>query len=99
MAGVIGGVEQRGAGMEIRIYGLDPDLAEARALEHGHHVLVSSLDKPHGLRCAVSSVRAFTSSCPAWRSRADASPDVGAKYRDYRDIFAINPAAHPILTI
>ena len=31
MAGVIEGVEQRGTGMEIRIYGLDPDQAEARA--------------------------------------------------------------------
>ena len=50
MAGVIEGVEQRGTGMEIRIYGLDPDQAEARALEQGHHVLAGSLDKPHGLR-------------------------------------------------
>ena len=50
MAGVIEGVEQRGTGMEIRIYGLDPDATEARALEHGHHVLAGSLDKPHGLR-------------------------------------------------
>ena len=37
MTGVIGGVEQRGTGIEIRIYGLDPDVAEARAREHGHH--------------------------------------------------------------
>lgn len=50
MIGVIEGVEQRGAGVEIRIYGLDPDVAEARAAEHGHHVLAGSLDKPHGLR-------------------------------------------------
>jgi len=50
MTGVIHGVEQRGTGIEIRIYGLDPDIAEARAREHGHHVLAASLDKPHGLR-------------------------------------------------
>ena len=50
MTGVIHGVEQRGAGIEIRIYGLDPDIAEARARQHGHHVLAGSLDKPHGLR-------------------------------------------------
>ena len=50
MTGVIHGVEQRGTGIEIRIYGLDPDIAEARAREHGHHVLAGSLDKPHGLR-------------------------------------------------
>jgi len=50
MKGVIADVEQRGAGIEIRIYGLDPDPTEARAREHGHHVLAGSLDKPHGLR-------------------------------------------------
>ena len=50
MAGVIDGVEQRGTGIEIRVYGLDPDLAEARAREHGHLVLAGSIDKPHGLR-------------------------------------------------
>lgn len=50
MSGVIEGIEQRGTGIEIRVYGLDPDVAEARAGEHGHHVLARSLDKPHGLR-------------------------------------------------
>ncbi len=50
MAGLIDGAEQRGTGMEIRVYGLDPDGAEAKAREYGHHVLAGSLDKPHGLR-------------------------------------------------
>lgn len=50
MSGVVSGQEFRGAGMEIRIYGLDPDLAEARAREGGHVVLVGAVDKPHGLR-------------------------------------------------
>ena len=50
MTGVIDGIEQRGSGIEIRIYGLDPDLAEARARTHGHHVLAGAIDKPHGLR-------------------------------------------------
>ncbi|MCX7305745.1 MAG: hypothetical protein NTV73_15655 [Hyphomicrobiales bacterium] len=50
MTGVIANIEQRGTGIEIRIYGLDPDEAEARARELGHHVLAGSLDKPHGLR-------------------------------------------------
>ena len=50
MSGVIEGVEQRGTGIEIRIYGLDPDVVEARAREQGHHVLAGSLDKPHGLQ-------------------------------------------------
>lgn len=50
MSGVVGGVEQRGTGIEIRVYGLDPDETEARAIRHGYHVLAGSLDKPHGLR-------------------------------------------------
>ncbi len=50
MAGVVQGIGQRGMGIEIRVYGLDPDVTEARARTHGHHVLAGSLDKPHGLR-------------------------------------------------
>ena len=50
MRGVIDGMDQRGTGIEIRVYGLDPDMAEAKAREHGHHVLAGALDKPHGLR-------------------------------------------------
>lgn len=50
MTGVIAGIEQRGTGIEIRIYGLDPDEAEARARQQGHDILAGSLDKPHGLR-------------------------------------------------
>jgi hypothetical protein len=50
MAGVVDGVEIRGAGIEIRIYGADPDRIEAKAREHGHIVLAASADKPHGLR-------------------------------------------------
>lgn len=50
MAGVTAGVELRGAGIEIRLYGADPDMVEARARVAGHTVLAGSLDKPHGLR-------------------------------------------------
>lgn len=50
MAGLVAGVEFRGAGIEIRIYGVDPDRVEARARAGGHHVLSASIDKPHGLR-------------------------------------------------
>ena len=50
MSGVTAGVEARGAGIEIRLYGADPDAAEALAREHGHVVLSASVDKPHGLR-------------------------------------------------
>ena len=50
MSGVIAGAETRGAGIEIRIYGADPDEIEARARNEGHIVLAGSADKPHGLR-------------------------------------------------
>ncbi|MEX0921692.1 MAG: VOC family protein [Rhodovibrionaceae bacterium] len=40
----------RGAGAEFRLYGIDPDAAEKRALKAGFDVLQSAADKPHGLR-------------------------------------------------
>ncbi|MDP6691315.1 MAG: hypothetical protein QF384_17615 [Alphaproteobacteria bacterium] len=40
----------RGIGAELRLYGRDPDMAEARARELGYEVLAGALDKNHGLR-------------------------------------------------
>lgn len=40
----------RGAGIEIRLYDSDPDLAARKAAEHGATVLQPATDKPHGLR-------------------------------------------------
>ncbi|NVJ97170.1 MAG: VOC family protein [Alphaproteobacteria bacterium] len=40
----------RGAGVELRLFEVDPDNAEAKAIEHGYTVLRKSLDRPHGLR-------------------------------------------------
>ncbi len=40
----------RGAGLELRLYGVDPDAAAARAEAAGHTVLQQASDKPHGLR-------------------------------------------------
>ncbi len=40
----------RGVGVELRLHGLDPDAAEARARARGDTVLAGSIDKPHGLR-------------------------------------------------
>ena len=40
----------RGAGVELRCYGIDPDAAEARARARGDTVLAPAADKPHGLR-------------------------------------------------
>lgn len=50
MSGVVAGVDVRGRGMEVRVYGLDPDKAEQRARVHDAVVLSGSIDKPHGLR-------------------------------------------------
>jgi hypothetical protein len=50
MAGIIPPDGARGAGVEIRVYGVDPDVAEARARRSDAVVLSGSIDKPHGLR-------------------------------------------------
>ena len=38
------------AGVELWVYGCDPDVAEANARAGGWTVLAASMDKPHGLR-------------------------------------------------
>jgi uncharacterized glyoxalase superfamily protein PhnB len=54
LSGVIAGVEARGAGVELRVYGLDPDVAEKAARDGGWTVLSGAIDKPHGLReCSI----------------------------------------------
>jgi len=40
----------RGVGVELRLYGIDPDAAEARARARGDTVFAETQDKPHGLR-------------------------------------------------
>jgi hypothetical protein len=40
----------RGAGIELRLHGCNPDLAEAAARRLGYKVLVAAVDKAHGLR-------------------------------------------------
>jgi len=40
----------RGAGVELRLYGIDPDAAETRARARGATVFAETQDKPHGLR-------------------------------------------------
>lgn len=50
LAGFVNDVEGRGAGVELRIYDCDPDVAEAAARAAGHIVLAGAADKPHGLR-------------------------------------------------
>jgi catechol 2,3-dioxygenase-like lactoylglutathione lyase family enzyme len=50
LSGFVTGLDGRGAGVELRLYGVDPDAAEARARAAGHVILAGALDKPHGLR-------------------------------------------------
>ncbi|WP_259780703.1 VOC family protein [Aestuariispira ectoiniformans] len=50
LLGFVQGQEGRGAGVELRLYDLDPDATEARARTRGDHVLSGAQDKPHGLR-------------------------------------------------
>jgi hypothetical protein len=50
LSGIVAGLEARGAGVELRLYGCDPDVAEAKARELGFLVLSGTIDKPHGLR-------------------------------------------------
>ena len=50
MAGVVAGTEVRGVGAELRLYGRDPDAAQAAAREGGWTVLAGAADKPHGQR-------------------------------------------------
>jgi hypothetical protein len=53
LSGVVAGIAGRGAGVELRLYGCDPDVAEAKARQLGFTVLAGTMDKPHGLRECV----------------------------------------------
>ena len=60
MTGAVAGLDIRGAGLEIRLYGADPDRIEAKARQQGHPVLAGAIDKPHGLReCHVVSPQGY----------------------------------------
>lgn len=50
MIASVTGLEARGGGIELRLYGVDPDEAEAVAKRSGATVLAPAADKPHGLR-------------------------------------------------
>jgi hypothetical protein len=40
----------RGGGIELRVYGVDPDAAVDRAVAAGYEIFQAPTDKPHGLR-------------------------------------------------
>jgi hypothetical protein len=50
LTGVVAGSEPRGCGVELRLYGVDPDRAEAAARRRDAVVLTGAADKEHGLR-------------------------------------------------
>lgn len=50
LSGIAKAAEGRGAGAELRLYGRDPDVAEAVAGELEGVVLAGAADKPHGVR-------------------------------------------------
>jgi catechol 2,3-dioxygenase-like lactoylglutathione lyase family enzyme len=50
LSGLVKDIEGRGAGVELRLYGCDPDRAEQAARAGGWTVLAGAMDKPHGLR-------------------------------------------------
>ncbi len=50
LSGVVSGLEGRGAGVELRLHGCDPDQAEAAARRLCYTVFQGTADKPHGLR-------------------------------------------------
>ncbi len=50
MTGIVSEPAGRGAGVELRLYAVDPDAAESRARALDFTVLAGSADKPHGLR-------------------------------------------------
>ncbi len=50
LSGIAKAAEGRGAGAELRLYGRDPDAAEAVARDLGGIVLAGAADKPHGVR-------------------------------------------------
>ena len=50
LLGLTGDGALRGVGVELRVYGVDPDEAAARAAAAGHPILQAPADKPDGLR-------------------------------------------------
>lgn len=59
----------RGAGVQIYLFGIDPDTAAARAPEAGGVVIEAPQDKPHGLREATILApegQAFSPAVPQW---------------------------------
>lgn len=43
-------VSRRGAGVELRLHGCDPDMATAAARKYGYRILAEPIDAGHGLR-------------------------------------------------
>ena len=48
--GFLGEKLGRGVGVELRLHGCDPDVAQEKARDRGEVVLADAMSKPHGLR-------------------------------------------------
>jgi predicted enzyme related to lactoylglutathione lyase len=58
--GLVPEMPPRGGGVQLYLFGIDPDAAAARAEVAGHTVIEPPADKPHGLReCTVSSPEGY----------------------------------------
>lgn len=53
LPGLLPETAPRGGGVQVYLFGVDPDAAIARAEAAGHVVLEAARDKPHGLREAT----------------------------------------------
>jgi hypothetical protein len=53
LLGLVPETPPRGAGMQLYLFGIDPDAAVSRAEAADHMVLEQPADKPHGLREAT----------------------------------------------
>lgn len=70
LLGLVPEAGARGGGAEFRLYETDPDVAAARALDAGGHILQAPTNKPHGLReCVILDADGY-----AWVSSRGLSP-------------------------
>jgi hypothetical protein len=60
MPGLLPEASARGAGAQVYLFGVDPDISAARAKVRGDPVLEPVADKPHGLReCTILSPEGY----------------------------------------
>ncbi|WP_292493314.1 hypothetical protein [Mesorhizobium sp.] len=81
MSGVIAGAETRGAGIELRLYGADPDAVEKGRRLWATLCLPARSTSRMACASATSSVRTVMSSCPARGCKPEISRGYGPDSR------------------